>query len=86
MDEWADRLTGEAATPVPVCDWKDERERCRAAATWQVRCAPRRAGAGRGAWPSDIDVLRACARHLGALTKGRLVLGSPTPLGEGGAL
>ena len=85
MGEWSDRLTGETTTPRPLCDWKGEAYPCGAPASWQVRCAPRRPGAGRGSWPGDIDVLRACARHLGALTKGRLVLGSPTPLEEGGA-
>ena len=73
----------EATTSPPTCDWKGERNRCGAPAAWQVRCAPRRADAGRGSWPGDIDVLRACARHLGASTKGWQILGPPTPLGDG---
>ena len=73
----------EATTRLPTCDWKGGLAQCRATATWQVRCTPRRADSDRGSWPGDVDVVRACAKHLDALTKGRRVLGPPTPLGEG---
>ena len=76
MDKRADRP--------PVCDWQGGLGRCNASAVWQVRCTPRRADAGRGSWPGDVDVVQACASHLDVLTMGRRVLGPPPPLGRVG--
>ena len=85
MDDWTDGLADRGADRPPGCDWGSERGRCHAAATWQVRCAPRPGATSRGSWPGDVDVVRVCAQHLAALTRERRVLGPPTPLEKGGA-
>ena len=84
MDEWTDPLMDKRAARPPACGWAGGLARCRATAVWQVRCTPRRADSGRGSWPGDVDVVRACATHLDALTRGRRVLGPPMPLGDVG--
>ena len=77
-------MIGPPADAPPRCDWRDGRHRCVGVATWELRCAPRRADSRRGSWPGDVDVLRACPHHLEALVRERRVLGPPTPLGGPG--
>lgn len=66
----------------PNCDWREEGgRRCVGTATWELRCAPRRADSRRGSWPGDVDLVRVCRGHLQEATARRRVVGPPTSLG-----